>query len=557
MRAWEQSAATVLRLIGLESIQRKILVFGVIATLVPSLGIAWVSYVQNKRALTDKIAQELGLLAAPGATGIELWRRQHLLDLRVFASSDILGGAARTGAAGERRRADYLASVRAHFPDYDALAVLDLQGRVVAVSSRSGRSVQLPPDWQSQLRTVGEVVGPPFRGADGGTPMLVLAVPIRSASGRGLALGTLAAVVDLHALSDDIRRYVPRDSGRFFVTTEDGLLVAGISADSLKLRTEARPLEARLAAGTMRSLTAHPGQALEYGSFGGRHVVGTLEPVDRLHWAVLAEVPSSAAFRQIAHLRNVTAALVGGMFVGVGLLAYVLGLLVIHPLNRLAQGAATVAEGDLAVDIPVIGGGEVGRLTTIFNHMVARLREGREALERLTVTDGLTGLYNRRRLMEMLGAEAERAQRGAGPFTVLMIDVDHFKQYNDTHGHQAGDKVLARVGEVLRDVIRQIDTAARYGGEEFLLLLPQTGAEAAADVAERLRKQVSSAALDGEAVTVSVGVAEFPGNGGTVEAVIAAADAALYRAKADGRDRVVRSSVKSRPSTTARRRRDG
>lgn len=556
MRAWEQSAATVLRAIGLESIQRKILVFGIIATLVPSLGIAWVSYAQNKRALTDKIAQELGLLAAPGASGIELWRRQHLFDLRVFAGSELIAGAARTGAGGERRRADYLASVRSHYADYDALAVLDLQGRVVAVSSRSGRSVPLPADWQSQLRTAGEIVGEPYRGPDG-KPMIVLAMPIRSASGRGLAIGTLAAVVDLHALTDDIRRYVPRDSGRFFVTTGDGLLIAGVAADSLKLRAVAKPLDARLTPGTMRGLTARPGEATEYGSFGGRRVVGTLEPVERLNWAVLAEVPSSAAFRQIAHLRNVTLGVVTAMFVSVGLLAYVLGLLIIHPLNRLAQGAATVAEGDLAVDIPVIGGGEVGRLTTIFNHMVDRLREGREALERLTVTDGLTGLFNRRRLMETLAVEAERSQRGAGPFTVLMIDVDHFKQYNDSHGHQAGDTVLSRVAEVLRDVIRQVDTAARYGGEEFLLLLPQTSAEAAVEVAERLRKKVSSAELDGERVTVSVGVAEYPGNGDTVEGVIAAADAALYRAKMDGRDRVVRSSVRSRPSTTARRRRDG
>jgi len=547
LRAWEQAAARVLRAIGLESIQRKILVFGVIATLVPSLGIAWVSYAQNKRALTDKIAQELSLLAAPGANEIELWRKQHLFDLRVFAGSDVIGGAARSGAAGERRRADYLASVRPHFPDYAALAVLDAQGRVVAVSARSGRSVPLPANWQFQLRTTGEVVGEPYGGADHGQPMIVLAVPIRATSSRGL----VAAVVDLHSLRDDIRRYVPRDSGRFYVTTEDGLLIAGVGADS------ANALTARLAPGALRILSAQSGQALEYSSFGGRRVIGTLQPVGQLRWAVLAEVPTSAAFRQIAHLRNVTLGVVGAMFVGVGLLAYVLGLLIIHPLGRLAQGAATVAEGDLAVDIPVVGGGEVGRLTTIFNHMVARLREGREALERLTVTDGLTGLFNRRRLMETLGAEAERAQRGAGPFSVLMIDVDHFKQYNDTHGHQAGDTVLARVADVLRDVIRQIDTASRYGGEEFLLLLPQTGAAAAVEVAERLRKNVSAAELDGERVTVSVGVAEFPGNGNTVESLIAAADAALYRAKMDGRDRVVRSSVKSRPSTTARRRRDG
>jgi len=146
---------------------------------------------------------------------------------------------------------------------------------------------------------------------------------------------------------------------------------------------------------------------------------------------------------------------------------------------------------------------------------------------------------------------------------VLMVDVDHFKKYNDTHGHQAGDEVLTRVAAILREVTRQVDCAARYGGEEFLVLLPQTAMEGASEVAERLRARVRASGAQGgaEPVTVSVGVAEFPKNGDTTQGVIAAADAALYRAKADGRDRVVRSAVSAKPTrasgASARRRRDG
>src|SRR6185437_8896326 len=190
-------------------------------------------------------------------------------------------------------------------------------------------------------------------------------------------------------------------------------------------------------------------------------------------------------------------------------------------------------------------------------------RGDRGAVQKLSVTDGLTGLYNRRRLMETLDVEAERSERGAGPFSVLMVDVDHFKKYNDTHGHQAGDAVLTRVAGILKEITRQVDCAARYGGEEFLVLLPQTPVDGAAEVAERLRSQLKASGANGggDAVTVSVGVAEFPKNGDTTQSVIAAADAALYRAKADGRDRVVRSAVSAKPTRTsganARRRRDG
>lgn len=537
MRAWEQAAARVLRAVGLESIHRKLLVFGVVATLVPSFGIAYSSYVQNKRVVRDKIAQELATLAGPGARDLEIWQKQHLLDLRVFAGSEILAGGTRPGI--EKKRNDYLASVREHFSDYEALAMVDQQGKAVALSSRSGKGVPLPQDWQSQERSAGAVIGDPFK-AGGGRIQMVFAVPIQSPTGRSNA--SLAALVDLRNLADNLNRFVPRDSGRFYVTTSTGLLIAGRGPGA------DQPLSAQLTAGTIDNMFARAGQALEYTSFGGKRVVGTLEPVDRLRWAAIAEVPSTAAFRQIEHLRNVTAVVVALMFISVGLLAYALGLLIVHPLDRLSEGAANVAKGDLAVDLPVVGGGEVGKLTEVFNHMVARIREGRDALERLSVTDGLTGLFNRRRLMETLETEAERSQRGSGPFAVLMVDVDHFKKFNDTHGHQAGDEVLTRVAGVLKEVTRQVDCAARYGGEEFLVLLPQTAMDGAAEVAERLRTKVRAAAVNGESVTVSVGVAEFPKNGDSPQAVIAAADAALYRAKADGRDRVVRSSVAARPS---------
>jgi diguanylate cyclase (GGDEF)-like protein len=246
-----------------------------------------------------------------------------------------------------------------------------------------------------------------------------------------------------------------------------------------------------------------------------------------------------------------------GIIVGVGWVAFRLGLLIVRPLDRLAVGAERVAAGDLSVALPVVGSGEVASLTQVFNDMVKRLREGRAALnaantalqeknvelERLSVTDQLTGLYNRRRMLEVLENEVHRSKRLEHRFSVLMMDVDLFKKFNDSFGHQAGDRVLAGVAEVLRETTREIDTPARYGGEEFFAVLPEAGLDAAVEVAERIRATLASRIFEGRRVTLSIGVAEFPTHGADGDRLIAAADDALYRAKDEGRNRVKRAGA--------------
>ncbi|HEY6109972.1 MAG TPA: GGDEF domain-containing protein, partial [Gemmatimonadales bacterium] len=167
-----------------------------------------------------------------------------------------------------------------------------------------------------------------------------------------------------------------------------------------------------------------------------------------------------------------------------------------------------------------------------------------EELEKVSVTDGLTGLFNRRRLMEVLSDETRRSQRLKHTFAALMVDVDHFKKYNDTFGHLEGDGVLTRVATILREATREVDFVARYGGEEFLVMLPETAMPEAQEIAERVRSRIAEESFSGRHITVSIGVAEFPLHGQTPEHVIAAADEALYEAKREGRDRVRRAGLK-------------
>lgn len=171
-----------------------------------------------------------------------------------------------------------------------------------------------------------------------------------------------------------------------------------------------------------------------------------------------------------------------------------------------------------------------------------QLMQANLELERLTRIDGLTGLGNRRYFDEYILAEWRRALRLRTPMSLLMIDVDNFKRFNDTHGHLAGDDVLRRVADAIRDgVTRSGDLAARFGGEEFVVVLLDCDLAGARTVAEHLADQVRALAIarEGGHVTVSIGAATtVPDEASSVDALINAADLALFRAKSNGRDRV-------------------
>jgi diguanylate cyclase (GGDEF)-like protein len=160
-----------------------------------------------------------------------------------------------------------------------------------------------------------------------------------------------------------------------------------------------------------------------------------------------------------------------------------------------------------------------------------------QELRDLAATDGLTRIANRRTFQETLERELSRANRGGTDVTLVLLDIDHFKNLNDTHGHQAGDDVLRAVAQCLKESCRIFDTPARYGGEEFALILPGCSAQDSVNGADRFRKAVK--AIESEfPVTVSAGVATYPLHASDVETLIGKADAALYRSKEGGRDRV-------------------
>ena len=563
MTVWQETIARRLREFHLDSIRNQMLVFAVVATLVPTLVMTVVSSRQSRRSIGDQIAQELRGTSTQAAWEIDLWLSDRLRDLRVAATAyAVPENLARIQGSGGgeavSRLREYLNSVRERCPDCDALLVVEGRGRFVASSGGRMTGVQFSQDRLSALRTSDALVGDAYWDTGLGKAAIALAVPIRQPDGK--YVGALMAKLNLRAVADVLQRLAPRDEGEgveaggggdLYVMTEQGRLILRSRVSSAELMRTKLPTE------TAQALVDREGSSVEYKRADGQDVTGTLRRVPALRWAAVVEMPRAEAFRQ-AGGGGGTGLVLLALLVAAGLAAYV-GLLIVRPLRRLSGVAAKVAAGDLSVELPTGAGGEVGQLTQVFKNLVTRVREreGQGELERLSVTDALTGLYNRRHLMGTLANEVQRSRRLRRTFSVLLADVDHFKQYNDTHGHLGGDAALVKIAEILRQTTRGVDSVARYGGEEFVVMLIEAPIATAAAVGERLRARVAAEEFGAGRMTVSVGAAEYPTHGETPEELIASADAAMYQAKGEGRDRVVVAGRRAAREKEGKRRRKG
>jgi diguanylate cyclase (GGDEF)-like protein len=225
-----------------------------------------------------------------------------------------------------------------------------------------------------------------------------------------------------------------------------------------------------------------------------------------------------------------------------------------NPSDVRSQAAVTLKSGDHVIGVMVIASAtyreltqaEMDRLQVIANQSSLSLQNAllHGELERLSVTDRLTELYNHGYFKQRLDEEVGRADRFGHSLSLIMLDIDDFKEFNDTYGHPRGDNVLKGISEIIRKNLREIDVAARYGGEEFVLVLPETDAEGAAAVGERIRAEMEQHAVKGAeeipatVKTVSVGVATFPFHATTPTKLLEAADRAMYSAKKEGKNRV-------------------
>ena len=524
--------------------QTKILLLVLLGVSLPALLMGFYLLQRNEELLAEKVRETLSNHLFRASSQLDDWMQQRLHEVSRWSASFVVFEGVETlshpGTADpDKARRDlvaYLESVLGHYRNYESLFVIDPRGQVLA-STRQERW----EDWGKGLLERGGlerggVVSPIHRSAFLGRPTLLVVHTVQGRQDR--AIGYFVERVDLRELEALLGPTEGDPPYSFWLLDEQGrvLLRAGKVPDAPGEQTfpGALPEEGK-DTGAMASVSL-PG--LGDSSYGVRRLHGPTRGF------VAATVAANAAYRPLFEARN-RLLKIGLPLVGLVLLAsFLVARSLLKPIHRLSAAARDMSAGNLDVSLPVRGNDEMADLTRAFNEMALRVRESQQTLESLAITDGLTGLYNRRHFEDAVDKELRRCERDSRTSSLLFLDLDQFKSYNDRWGHTQGDVELKRVAAVVRESIRATDVAFRYGGEELAVLLHSCAKEQAAHVAEKICDAVRApaqkpGALEGRTTTISIGVASYPEDGQGVRALVDAADAALYAAKASGRDRAV------------------
>lgn len=512
---------------------------------------------RNEEILAEKVSETLKNHLFRKSSEIDEWMWQRTREVTRWSASFVVfeGVEALTLKTGDVARAqrdlnEYLASILGHYQTYESLFVTDARGRILA----STRDEQWE-DWATPLLARPEaaksgVVSPVHLSTFLGRPTLLALHAIQDRNDK--IVGYLVERPDLRELQLLLNPAKDDPAPDFWILDAEGRIL---------LRTGQVPANP----GTEQLGVVKPAAAEEAGPVVeaslpslGRVIHGVRRLAGPSGGYIAATVPARVAYRSLdeARLRLLIGSL--SALVIVLLVSFFAARNLLRPILLLSQGAQRLSRGEADVSLPVAGSDELADLTRTFNDMSAKVREARQRLESLAITDELTQLYNRRHFGDTLEKEMRRSVRDNKSLSLLFLDLDHFKQFNDRWGHTEGDAELARVAELVMKNVRSTDSAFRYGGEELAVLLPSCPKNQALPVAEKIRAAVNArpgrpVATEKPFTTVSIGVATFPEDGQAGRALIDAADAALYAAKAQGRDRVVLAGDEAAPASATGR----
>lgn len=376
--------------------------------------------------------------------------------------------------------------------------------------------------------------------------IIPIATPVFSS--RGKPLGVLFMQIYLDSINRFIRNIVHPDT-TVLVIDQEGRIIAHSDMET------GTTLQPALGTADHQSFKAAVKHMLAGGStntntkvvFNGKPsyisyktVPATLENQNR--WSIAVITSEANIFAGISARKYIFFVLSISVFLfGV---AGVIGYRIAHPIQELTLTSIAMSKGDLASRVTIDRKDEIGQLAHAFNEMATSIQTSHEELVRLSSTDGLTGLYNHREFQKRLEVEIERASRYSDNLSLLMIDIDNFKKFNDTYGHQTGDLVLQSISSAIIKEVRMSDFAARYGGEEIAIILPSSDSEDAFIFSDRLRNHIHQIPLKVtgeriEHVTISIGISSFPKDASDRRGLIETADQALYFAKDSGKNSAI------------------
>ncbi len=510
----------------LNSVSAKIITFVFASTFLTASIVSWISVDSTHSHLRQQIEAQFPAHLERVGDDLEAW-------------SQMVGSSLATARAG--KLADWLETS----PFFQSVGRVRTDGRVREVE---GTSAERLAEIASAL---GSIEAPTIRTVALSEDHSAMVVARRMGRDR------LIGVVSPGAIAGQLAASSTGVAGSILLIDGGGRVVAALDTDE--------PLD-RPTRTQLRELGEdHPDVVHDLVSESGSHLIASALPVDDLGATLVIQQPYGVAFRPV--LDVITRVFVSDLFIILlsSLLAYRITRRLMHPIEALSESARRISQGHLDEEIPEDphSNDEIGLLTRTFNEMIRELRRNHQDIERansrltnqydellsaneilaqLSITDGLTKLHNHRYFQEHLSREIKRVDRAREPLSMLLLDLDDFKQFNDRMGHSAGDELLVKIADILSESIRETDLLARYGGEEFVVLTPNTDLEGAVALAEKIRMTVADMphilddSLRPVRVTLSVGVAQF---GGDRKQFFQSADRALYRAKAAGKNCVM------------------
>jgi diguanylate cyclase (GGDEF)-like protein len=516
----------------LNSLAAKIILFVFASTFATALVVSWISIQSANAYLSDMVDKQYPASLTRARDPVQAW---------IAAGADELQDLARSGDSLDAKRLERALAESSHF---EALLRVMAEGEIRHAVGRVGDGV-LGVTWRwaeanrlglQALRTSPD------------NEVTAFAIRLTSAGANG---GHLIGFFRTEAI-EEIFSGPPTGPGQSVLLVDGAGRVMHGGGES----AEKVPLADLFADGESK--------VREYSNSAGVHVIGSALPLGLSDWHVVVEAPFDVVFEPFMSFIKRILVIDLCVILLFSLLAYKITAAIVRPIEILSDGARRIAQGQLDLEIPEPStNDEIGLLTRTFNDMMRELRgnqaeiettnaklrdrnlqlqQANEVLEQLSITDGLTKLHNHRFFQDHLTREIKRVNRVRKPLSMILVDIDDFKALNDQLGHAAGDELLRRIALLMNDSIRESDLLARYGGDEFVVLASDTDLEGTCQLAEKIRTAIaeSSFILDESLrpirTTVSMGVAQYEGNR---KHFFTAADRALYRAKAQGKNCVV------------------